>query len=415
VLRTGGKAASHRQAVFGLAVTAQNMTNCGTPSPTNVPVPYNKITVMGQPLGNDNNLFVVEPDGISLPVPVDVPGSPSFTFNVTPTKHHFALFANGYLLAPDKVSPTAHFCVGQHVTFDQAFIPPLPSGTKLTPIQWLLDGTFVNQYIPPDASRSTFATIYNVNASGYYTKAPDMLKSPSTSAWWIDGAYTSPTNRAALGEGITFHNGQYLSIATHGQFTMHKPTVAWDALSYVPGVVQGHTSYEWLSVGIGDFWNAPNQITFYQMAALCTTRFQGQFGLTQLIIGQSDLESWSSWRLDNTAPYSYETNNLPFHDRWLISYVFSDNPSCFCVRGAFCADEFKQYFVFTPGTPNSIWISLGLAYWGWNGTVVYDPTTPFNVTKGWNWNWVGSPLFWSSQSITPSTEQPFWESTKVNY
>jgi hypothetical protein len=71
VLRTGGKAASHRQAVFQLNVTAQNVI--GWPYPIGVDVPYNKITVMNKPLGKDNNLSVSEPNGVEVPVPVDVP------------------------------------------------------------------------------------------------------------------------------------------------------------------------------------------------------------------------------------------------------------------------------------------------------------------------------------------------------
>jgi hypothetical protein len=90
-LRTGGKAASNQQQLFALAVTATNMTHLGNPSfppgSSGVQVPYNDITVMGQPLGADGNLWVVEPDGITVPIPVNVRGSPSFFFNIIPTKY----------------------------------------------------------------------------------------------------------------------------------------------------------------------------------------------------------------------------------------------------------------------------------------------------------------------------------------
>jgi len=86
-LRTGGKAASGRTALFELAVTATTVKNLGTLCQTYVPVPYSQIKVMGQALGADANRWVIEPDGISVPVPVQVPGSPSFFFNIIPTKY----------------------------------------------------------------------------------------------------------------------------------------------------------------------------------------------------------------------------------------------------------------------------------------------------------------------------------------
>jgi hypothetical protein len=79
-LQTGGKAASYQQAVFGLHVTAQNMTHLGTPWPSSVPVSYTNITVMGQPLDSNYNLSVAEPDGVMVPIPVAVSGSSSFVY-----------------------------------------------------------------------------------------------------------------------------------------------------------------------------------------------------------------------------------------------------------------------------------------------------------------------------------------------
>lgn len=89
-LRTGGKAASGLTGLFGLFVTATNMTQLGNPNyplGIGVPVPYNHITVMGQTLGADGNHWVIEPDGISVPVPVVVPGSVSFYYSILPAKY----------------------------------------------------------------------------------------------------------------------------------------------------------------------------------------------------------------------------------------------------------------------------------------------------------------------------------------
>ena len=132
VLQTGGKAASRRQSVFQLTVTAAKMTDLGTPWDTELFAPctalgfgpstpnatwvnYNRITVMGQPLGNDYNYFVVEPDGIQVPVPVDVPGSSSFVYNIVPTKYE--AFFTAYCQEANPGLP--RFVIG-HVTIREA-------------------------------------------------------------------------------------------------------------------------------------------------------------------------------------------------------------------------------------------------------------------------------------------------------
>jgi len=188
---------------------------------------------------------------------------------------------------------------------------------------------------------------------------------------------------------------------------MHKPNAVWKADQYVGGVVMGHSSFVLgVAVGIGDFWNAPDPSSFYELGVDCTTHFQGQFGLAQLIIRNSDVESWSSWYLDNTFPYSFTDNNLGHGGTWLLAYIWSDNPGVSGRGIAFCTDLFKQYYVFKPYGPNSMWVSIGKSYWAWSGCVV---PSGFN---GWQWGW--APQFWSSQSIEASTEQPVWYGTKSN-
>jgi len=79
-LQTGGKAASYQEAVFGLQVTAQNMTHLGAPGFSFVPVSYTQMTVMGQPLDTNSTLSGILPNGAVVPISVDVSGSSSFTY-----------------------------------------------------------------------------------------------------------------------------------------------------------------------------------------------------------------------------------------------------------------------------------------------------------------------------------------------
>jgi hypothetical protein len=164
-------------------------------------------------------------------------------------------------------------------------------------------------------------------------------------------------------------------------------------------------------VGIGDFWNQPNQDveTYgFGFGANSSSLVSGQFGMTQLIIRNSSiangLDSWSDWRLDNTLPYSsigYQQGNKP---PYIAHYSDSDNPSLFIST----TDTFKQYFMYNPKTSGSIWVTLGIADWNWHGAVHLDVTAP----NGWSWS--DRPQFYHSQSITPSTQLPEWTNRKFN-
>jgi hypothetical protein len=143
------------------------------------------------------------------------------------------------------------------------------------------------------------------------------------------------------------------------------------------------------------------------------THFTGTFAVAQLIIRHCNLpwHDFNNWRLDNEYPYTSAPSghyDVPSH-AMIYGLGFADAPSVTGIMGAYCADQFKDYFVFNPDTAGSIYVSLGVSYWSWYGSAVYAPITSFNST---GWNWVGVPQFWSSQSIQVSTEQPVWGDTE---
>ena len=214
ILQTGGKATSHRQSVFQLRVTAQNMGNLATPWPAGVWAPYNQITVMGQPLGNDYNYFVTEPDGIQVPVPVDVPCSPSFTFNITPTKYQASICANGTQLDPLKPQPAGQaFCVGQQVHFALSNTAPY----VLAMAHWNLAGKYYNAKNYPNPNGSPH---YFVNSNLLYNMAPPGVEL-GTSCWYVNG--TNETVSVTV--TYSFTNGQTATFPVSGLFNIYRPYV----------------------------------------------------------------------------------------------------------------------------------------------------------------------------------------------
>jgi len=253
-LRTGGKAASQRQAVFKLAVTATNMIHLGTPSPTGVPVPYSQIKVMGQPLGNDNNLFVGEPDGISVPVSVDVPGSPSFTYNITPYKYPVNIQATAvgttYQLDVVPQQVPQGFYIGQFVYFSlhcevpELWIPTWPFGQA----QWTSTGNFYNAWQPTEGANPRYH--YPVNSYHFYENT-NLLNLPVTAAWWVTGGDGQHANvpaqyRATTTQTMLFLNGQTVKVNPFGLFNMYAPTTSCDPYTTDPWIAGGELqAYIW--------------------------------------------------------------------------------------------------------------------------------------------------------------------------
>ena len=262
ILQTGGKAASHRQSVFQLRVTAQNMGNLATPWPAGVWAPYNQITVMGQPLGNDNNYFVAEPDGIPVPVPVDVSGSPSFTFNIAQSKHPILITAN--LTALDPQVPQTN-CVGQNINFN-FLVPGIVYDTSRSFATWYLPGKYVNR-----------ATSHGANASVTYDVNPGALQGLSTHCWYVDGL----SNGSVWARGrLYFSNGQNVSAAAIGIISIYKSSIT----SFVPTnnihvVLTNNIPNVFL--GLGDING--NGAMDWDLTVSLNTSFIGQLSYVQLI------------------------------------------------------------------------------------------------------------------------------------
>jgi len=389
-LKTGGKGLSKLKNLFQLASTATEVLDPhayadGFQSLQMIPgstqsIPPQNITIDGHPVGSDGNQWRAYEDNDTRDVTPRVKNKDFYTFTLDKQKYKLQIFANGYLLAHDKVNLAAQFCVGQYIGFEQQFLPFLPETTIYSPVKWAFDGTYVNTNIPPDYDDPDYLVKsgLTMSGSGYYTNEPAFLTGLSAHAWWISGgangdANSPATYNATLGEGLTFANGQYVALATHGQFHMYRPQVV------NPTVTAPEISFILASD------NSPNELIAnfgYSAKVICPVTFSGQAFYTQLI-DRAETNNYSNplfgWEteysgefvLDGDSPYGSDSSlTLPSTLRVQHGddpFVKDGFPVGSFVDYVYCKDLFKLYLQFQPSGSDSIPVTLGRIDWGWEG------------------------------------------------
>ena len=416
VLRTGGKAGSHRWGLFQLGVTAQYLTQRATPSPKSVAVPYNKITVMGQPLGNDNNFFVSAPDGIMVAVPVDVPGLPTFTFNVTPTKYQLVIqvTTNGatnsgtVTLNPD--TPTT-FCVGQNLQFQFTNIPVAPNAPPLSILPtsyayWTLPcpDKYVNHssqrwhartgYVPGYGPIDLGEAAYVYYGSTNYTNLPGLNQGQLTNqCWYVNGCSNV---LATVGGRLYFPNGTSVNCGASGRISIDSPQVTQNDTnlhgSPYFSIETGPTKV-WLSVGSA---RENNNMAFN---AHVDSQYPGKAAWTQLITGRFNngghIESIVGSKLDNSLwVFSLVMVAPPHYDGPI---PFGDAPKAQCA-GSYAAENlsFIDYLRFIPDGIDNIPVTLQIATWKANGSAELVHDKAWQVQAG---SAVSGPDFQKSSAL----------------
>ena len=232
------------------------------------------------------------------------------------------------------------------------------------------------------------------------------LRWKNTFAWWLTGSNDGfEAKTANLRMHLTFANGQQVIVGTTGLFGIHKPTVSWEPTYYRGGVMHGYSGSLGLAVGVGTkFYNGLDN-DLLNWGASSSSLVDGTFAMVQLLTQDTAPQSFSDWRLDNGIPYN---NSQIYGNLGQAFNTDADGPST--PFGGYITDNFKQYFVYRPDlTSGSIWVTLGIANWHCHGKIKADTSTP----EGWSW--VDTPIFYHSQSITPSTELPEWRNRKTNF
>jgi hypothetical protein len=421
-LWTGGKAGVARQSLFGVqcAATEWKQPPVGYlwepwaatmyPWPTmlanqwqnkpGAPIDPASLEILGKHPGADGKLWTTLPDNAGQDFTIIAKGIKHFGASASPGKYKLHILANNYLLADDRVRPGAYYCVGKKLSFAPAWSPALPETPQESPIQWALGGTFVNKSWQVICGDELLA---EPCGSVNYTNDPALLKTETTHAWWVSGgpdANTPATYNATLGMGLTFQNGQYVAIATHGQFNMWRPK----AVMYRPRVhgtpaVVWTTHWTYLEFGdiAAGIMSVTNNIDYW--LHIISPKFGGTTKFTQICTIYSSL--WPIYtftdELDAADAYPgdrFFTINANSNPTGNVNAMFlEDAPDGSGFHHIYLYDSFTDYIMFTPGGSDDIYVPLGKVLWSASGEATYSSSTispnsvvgPSNPDSSYDW------------------------------
>ncbi len=386
-LNTGGKAG--RQSLWCLSgwATEKHLSSNQTSN-----ILASRISIKGRKLGADGNLWVVLPDGMdNLDVTPVVKDVDYYWFGVNTQKYRLFVQANDSLLAQNPVMPTNTFCVGQKMTFSPLWIPSKPPYVNST-ARWHFPGNYVNE------------KPYSW-CSGYYDENDDLLFGESVFCWYANALQAGI---ASIGMNLQFANGQYVSIAALGQFSVHRPSlVHWDGPIASPNAQLYNVGSSW-RLGVGDNFGRVD----INYDVFINSQFSGKAGITQVYDDESIPVNSGSNTLDCSTWYDIPKPNLttvgvPFSGTNQVALEDAPYEGCNSSVSNLTAlvIQFRDYVRFRPDAGNvseNIFVTLGQVNWNVNAHATYSSGV---WTKDPNSIVIGPVL--DSQS----DEFPFWSST----
>ena len=221
---------------------------------------------------------------------------------------------------------------------------------------------------------------------------------------------------ASVGMNLQFSNGHTASVSTMGSFTIYRPTIS-NFQAHPPfyaALVPTNSPNE---LQLGD--NFPHGLMDYNFSVSSIAPFSGSANVVQLVNasravsapygGQQSTTGGQFW-LDNTRFYfgsDFPINSgTSFHN----NFEFFDQPGYGLnpITGAdLCSivDSFKDYVVFKPDGPNSIYVTLGRVFWDWSASTSKTNGVWSNPTYQVN----------GPSSADSSDEFPSWPDTYFNF
>jgi hypothetical protein len=333
-LKTGGQALPGQQNLWCIHATAVNYpinpaTNWGL---TTIPIPPSQITIAGQTLDANGNVYVALPNN-SPPIDITPMASPNdYTFTPpTATEYQAQIQANGTTLDPSKINAT--FCVGQQINFtlDLAIVFG-NNGTQVSftnvLCNWTLPAKFVNVATPNSAAVP--CTNYTTNYSLLDTT------NNSCTCWYVNGS----GGNVSVGASLIMPNGKSVSLAALGQFAIYSPSIDdLETNAQRPFVFLDATNAPTIYLGLGTE-SGMGTMSFY-LDVNVNTNYMGKFFYVNLIKrNQSHDLTWfetvsvttgRNYWLDNVYPYKQRTwdmaNFKSIPDLFFLN--FSGNYSAF--------------------------------------------------------------------------------------
>ena len=393
-LRTGGKSGSKHRNIFVMQSSAtgyQHLTSsdyyigymaAGIPIPTDsYSVPPGSIKVAGKSLGEDGLAYVVFPDNATLDITPQAHAN-YYSFGVSASKYTPTITANGTDL--EVTTPT--FCIGQQVAFSLNWSPSAPPNVLDTLQHWTLPDKYVNQAYQP-YPYSSVCTSYRING--------DLLANPTTSCWFVNGS----GGTVSMWQNLHFSNGQEVSIAADGKFTVVKPSID----NFNPSFQNYFNTNNGVDISASMNWHTfvrpPNNFSGYGTYVQLINRTWFYYNNVPVYgcINEESGTAGQYW-LDNVAPYPDPNTPelLSWNDDPERHVDHSDTPG---LSGNLCtlvsiSDQFKTYLQFQPATSGSIPVTIGRVDWGWSCNA-----TENNGIWTWNISTSGPTPDWSDDSF----------------
>ncbi len=337
----------------------------------------NKTQIAIGSLGNlkaDGNLWLTLPDDTEKDITPTVGGKDFFTFSVGGQKYPLTILANGN----DLSVTNPEFCVGQQVNFT---FDGLPIGSISNMVgNWSLPTKYVNE----QWQHLQWVVTEPISGAGYwqpygsvnYRINSSLLENTNqTSCWFVNGN----GGHVTVSLNLQLPNGQFVSVAANGDFSIFRPSVS----SFVPdnpiSVVLDTNSLPSIYLGLGDAGGGGGGMG-WSLDVHWKTNCNGTFFFTQLIDREWSWDiatfhlprsrSTGGFWLDNGNPYTaasiFDTSVLR-NPKYVATLSFGDGPSLTDSFYSFADlnDSFNTYLEFQP--PGGIPVTIGRITWGWHG------------------------------------------------
>jgi hypothetical protein len=322
-------------------------------------------------LGADGLLHKAFPDCATVDVtPRVVPDKQFYFFNVQQQKHHhyITLIDTSTPVVANLDTTTPEVCVGDPLYFslDWDVTPP---GIAKTVQQWTLPPKLVNESYP----YSSVCMSYRLNT--------DLWTNNPTWGWYIN----KPGGRVTIWQGLRFSNGQYVTVATGGNFTVYRPSIALGALTpeqqnqyYTIGYANDMTCK--LKLGVDD-GSGDGTMRF---TVDIWSRYNGEIGLTQLITADysNPLYVFSDERCDRgewySGPNSVHGGNYSVPNGFVDC---DDGPSDIWVTPNIVSLSCRDFARFQPD--GGIPVTLGIVTWETVGVAetLLIPSSDWRITE----------------------------------
>jgi hypothetical protein len=236
-----------------------------------------------------------------------------------------------------------------------------PPGIVDTLQRWTLPAKYVNQsYQYSDSCAS-----YRLNN--------DLLTNNPTLCWYVN----LPGGRVSMWQNLHFSNGQYVSVAAEGDFTIYRPTaeVTYISSPQYYTLTETNLLYSKLQLGASD---GTGDLS-YTVQVQSKRAFTGNCNITQLITADYSYIGFqfSDERADGGAFY----NETPARVIRTGSTGLSDGPWERWVQPNLVSLSARDFVRFLPDGTGSIWVTLGITRWETVGIAEQDIWTNWSITE----------------------------------